>query len=73
MADKKILSQNIIKSNPLIGEVCALSCGIFNGQVIADLDYLEDSKCEVDCNFVINQNFDLIEVQGTAENGAMSF
>ena len=73
LAVKKILSQNIIKSNPLIGEVCALSCGIFNGQVIADLDYLEDSKCEVDCNFVINQNFDLIEVQGTAENGAMSF
>lgn len=73
LAVQKILSQNIIKSNPLIGEVCAVSCGIFNGEVIADLDYLEDSKCEVDCNFVINQNFDLIEVQGTAEKGAMSF
>jgi ribonuclease PH len=73
LAVKKILSQNIIKSDPLIGEVCAVSCGIFNGEIIADLDYAEDSKCEVDCNFVINQNFDLIEVQGTAEQGAMSF
>jgi len=73
LAVKKILAQNIIKSDPLIGGVCAVSCGIFNGEVIADLDYLEDSKCETDCNFVINKNFDLVEIQGTAEQGAMSF
>lgn len=60
-------------SNPLTGAVCAVSCGISNGKVIADLDYAEDSKCETDCNFVINKNFDLIEIQGTAESGAMSF
>lgn len=73
LAIKKILSQNIIKQDPLTNSVCAVSCGIFNGEIIADLDYAEDSKCEVDCNFVINKNFDLIEVQGTAEQGAMSF
>ena len=73
LAVKKILAQNLIKTNPLTGGVCAVSCGIFNGQEIADLDYAEDSKCETDCNFVINKNFDLIEVQGTAEQGAMSF
>ncbi len=73
IAVKKILGQNIIRVNPLIGAVCAVSCGIFNGNVIADLDYLEDSKCEVDCNFVLNEKFDLIEIQGTAENGSMSF
>jgi ribonuclease PH len=73
LAVKKILDQKLIRENPLVGGVCAVSCGIFNSEIIADLDYAEDSKCETDCNFVINQNFDLIEVQGTAEQGAMSF
>jgi ribonuclease PH len=73
LAVKKIMDKKTIKENPLIGLVCALSCGIFNGNVVADLDYDEDSKCEVDANFVINQNFDLVEIQGTAEQGAMSF
>jgi ribonuclease PH len=73
LAVKKIMDKRTIKENPLIGSVCALSCGIFNGNVVADLDYDEDSKCEVDANFVINQNFDLVEIQGTAEQGAMSF
>jgi ribonuclease PH len=73
IAVNKILGKNLVKSDILNGQICALSCGIFNGQVITDLDYAEDSKCEVDCNFVLNQNLDLIEVQGTAENGAMSF
>jgi ribonuclease PH len=73
LAVKKIMDKRTIKENPLTGLVCALSCGIFNGNVVADLDYDEDSKCEVDANFVINQNFDLVEIQGTAEQGAMSF
>ncbi len=73
IAVKKIMSQGLLKQNPLIGSVCALSCGIFEGQVVADLDYAEDSKCDVDANFVINQDFNLIEIQGTAEQRAMSF
>jgi ribonuclease PH len=73
IAVKKIVNQRLIRENPLIGKVCGISCGIFGGKIIADLDYAEDSKCEVDSNFVLNQNFDLVEIQGTAENGAMSF
>jgi ribonuclease PH len=73
LAVKKILAQNLIKHDPLTGAVCGISCGIFNGETVLDLDYEKDSKCEVDCNFVINENFDLIEVQGTAERGSMSF
>lgn len=73
LAIKKLLSQNLLKSNPLTGAVCAVSCGIYLGKVVADLDYAEDSKCEVDCNFVLNEKFDLIEIQGTAENDSMSF
>ncbi len=73
LAIKKLLRDQILEYNPLQNEVCAVSCGIYNNNIIADLDYLEDSKCEVDCNFVLNKNFDLIEIQGTAEAGIMSF
>lgn len=73
IAVNKLVNQRLLRENPLIGKVCALSCGIFEGEVIADLDYAQDSNCEVDANFVMNQNFDLIEIQGTAEKGAMSF
>lgn len=73
IAVNKLTNQRLVRDNPLTGAVCALSCGIFNGEIVADLDYAEDSKCEVDANFVINQNFNLIEVQGTAEAGEMSF
>ncbi len=73
LAIQNITKRGLIRYNPLIGSVSAVSCGVYNGEVIADLDYAEDSKCDVDTNFVINQNFDLIEIQGTAESGAMSF
>lgn len=48
-------------------QVAAVSCGIFNGKVILDLDYLEDSNAEVDANFIINSKNQLIEVQATSE------
>jgi len=73
LAIKKLEKQNLVRGGALTGQICALSCGIFKNEVIADLDYDEDSKCEVDCNFVLNEKFDLIEIQGTAENGSMSF
>lgn len=73
IAVNKLTNQRLVRDNPLTGAVCAVSCGIFNGEVVADLDYAEDSKCEVDSNFVINGNFNLIEIQGTAESGEMSF
>jgi len=73
LAIKKLEKQNLVRGGTLTGEVCALSCGIYKNEVVADLDYDEDSKCEVDCNFVLNEKFDLIEIQGTAENGSMSF
>jgi ribonuclease PH len=72
-AIKKLLNDKKIDYNPIKNEICAVSCGIFNNQIMIDLDYSEDSKCEVDCNFVVNKNFDLIEIQGTGEAGSMSF
>jgi len=73
LAVKKIMEKGLIKQNPLISSVAAVSCGVYNGEVILDLDYDEDSKCEVDSNFILNQNGDLIEVQATAEKNSMSF
>lgn len=73
LAVNKILAQGLIKENPLTGSVAAISCGIYNGEVVLDLDYDEDSKCEVDSNFILSQNGEIIEVQATAEKGSMSF
>ena len=47
--------------------VAAISCGIFAGQPVTDLDYLEDSSAETDANFVMTGNGGIVEIQGTAE------
>lgn len=55
------------KHNPFRHLVAAISCGILNGEVLLDLDYSEDSICDVDANFAMNENGKLIEVQATGE------
>lgn len=72
LAISKLLSNGSLKKNPLNHQVAAISCGIHNGQVLADLDYQEDSTAEVDANFVFASNGHLIEVQGTAEKNTFS-
>ncbi len=72
LAIRKLLSKKIIKDNPLTTQIAAISCGIYKGQIIADLDYAEDSSAEVDANFVFNANGKIIELQATGENGNMS-
>jgi ribonuclease PH len=47
--------------------VAAVSCGIFAGQAVTDLDYLEDSSAETDANFVMTGTGGIVEIQGTAE------
>jgi ribonuclease PH len=53
--------------SPLTGQVAAVSCGIFAGTAVLDLDYAEDSKADADANFVLTGDGRIIEVQGTAE------
>jgi len=60
----------LIKNNPLIGEVAAISVGMYKGTPVLDLDYDEDSNAETDMNVIMNCKGDFIEVQGTAEDGA---
>ncbi|WP_342644183.1 ribonuclease PH [Rhodoligotrophos ferricapiens] len=65
-------ARNMIREMPLISQVAAVSCGIYQGTAICDLDYAEDSEAEADANFVMNGNGQLIEVQGTAEKAPFS-
>jgi ribonuclease PH len=60
-------SRNMIKANVLRDNVAAISCGIYNGTPVLDLDYAEDSEAETDANFVMTGDGRIIEVQGTAE------
>jgi len=61
-----------IQSNPLRDWVAAISVGIYQGQVVLDLDYAEDSKAEVDMNVVMTGAGAFVEVQGTAEGAVFS-
>ena len=65
-----LLANKKIKKNPIIGQVAAVSVGIYNGTPVSDLDYAEDSTAETDMNVVMNDAGGYIEVQGTAEGHA---
>ncbi len=66
-------SKGILKANPLKHMIAALSVGVYEGNAIADLEYLEDSDAETDMNVVMTETGKLIEVQGTAEGEPFSF
>jgi ribonuclease PH len=61
-----------LASVPLADHVAAVSCGIFQGVPVLDLDYAEDSSAEADANFVLTGSGRIIEVQGTAERGTFA-
>jgi ribonuclease PH len=57
---------------PIVDSVAAISCGIYNGTPVLDLDYAEDSAAETDANFVITGKGGLVEIQSTAEREPFS-
>ena len=67
-AVKKLMQINKLKSNPITSQICAVSCGIWNGFSILDLDYPEDSSAEVDTNFVVTSDQKLVEIQISSES-----
>jgi ribonuclease PH len=62
-----VLGKGLISETPIIDFVAAVSVGIGEGDVILDLDYIEDSGCETDMNVVMTGSGTFIEIQGTAE------
>jgi len=67
LAIRSLIDRKMLRQNPLIAQIAAISCGIYKGQAVIDLDYAEDSNASVDANFVFNQKGNLIEIQGTGE------
>ncbi|MDF3982630.1 ribonuclease PH [Luteibacter sp. PPL554] len=65
-----LTERKLIKRNPILGAIAAVSVGIFEGVPVLDLDYAEDSNCDTDMNVVMNDGGGFIEVQGTAEGHA---
>lgn len=65
-------ARGIIKSMPLLDQVAAVSCGIYNAAPVLDLDYAEDSACDTDANFVMTGRGGIVEIQGTAEKTPFS-
>ena len=72
LAVNKLLKAGDIKTDPLTDNVAAVSCGIYGGQPILDLDYAEDAEAGTDANFVMTNKGGLIEVQGSAEGATFS-
>jgi ribonuclease PH len=64
---KRLERRGVLSQSPLIDQVAAVSVGLVAGEALLDLDYSEDSRAEVDLNVVMNQNRQLLEIQGTAE------
>jgi ribonuclease PH len=67
-----IMAQAAAKGTPLAGDplaqqVAAISCGVYNGNPVLDLDYIEDSDAGTDANFVLTSTNGIVEVQATAE------
>lgn len=67
-----LLQQGQLTQNPLRQAVAAVSVGIVNGTPLLDLNYEEDVQAQVDCNIVMTEELQLIEVQGTGEEGSFS-
>jgi len=67
LAVNTLLASGAIKEDPLTAKVAAVSCGIYQGTPVLDLDYIEDSGADADANFVLIEGGKIAEVQATAE------
>ena len=72
LAIKKCLLKDLIKKNPILDYIAAISCGIVNDEVMIDLDYSEDSRADVDANFVITKSSGFSEIQISGEKSTFS-
>jgi ribonuclease PH len=71
-AYERLIKDGKLAANPLTGTVAAVSCGLWEGTAVLDLDYPEDSKADADANFVLTGAGGIVEVQGTAETDPFS-
>ena len=67
LAVNYLLEEGVLKTDPIQGQVAAVSCGVFKDTPVLDLDYEEDSSAEADSNFVLTDVGDIVEIQATGE------
>ncbi|CBS88183.1 ribonuclease PH [Azospirillum lipoferum] len=72
LAFQHLMQIGALKTMPLTDQVAAVSCGLFQGNAVLDLDYDEDSKAQADANFVLTGKAGIVEIQGTAEETPFS-
>lgn len=68
LAFQSLVDLGVLESVPLIDQVAAISCGLYEGEAVLDLDYIEDSNAGADTNFVFTGEGGIVEIQGTAED-----
>ncbi|WP_417819742.1 ribonuclease PH [Terasakiella sp.] len=71
-AFQKMVEAGKLDAIPMSDEVAAVSCGIYEGEAVLDLDYDEDSTAQADTNFVLTGKGGIVEIQGTAEEDPFS-
>jgi ribonuclease PH len=72
LATKYLMDEGLIANDPILDQVAAISCGVFSGAPVLDLDYEEDSNAEADANFVLTGKGDIVEIQATGEKRGFS-
>ncbi len=72
LATRYMLEEGLITNDPILDQVAAVSCGVFSGTPVLDLDYEEDSNAEADSNFVLTGTGDIVEIQATGEKRGFS-
>jgi ribonuclease PH len=72
IAVESLMQKGLITTSPLTDQVAAISCGIYEGAPVLDLDYDEDSAAETDANFILTASGGMVEIQGTAEKTPFS-
>jgi ribonuclease PH len=72
LAFRHLVEKGALKKIPLTKQVAAISCGLYEGMAVLDLDYAEDSNAQADANFVLTHQGHFVEVQGTAEDAPFS-
>ncbi len=67
-----LMAEGVLKADPILDQVAAVSCGVFGDVPVADLDYEEDSNAEADGNFVLTGSGTIVEIQATGEKRGFS-
>ncbi len=72
LATAHLLAEGVLSRDPILDHVAAVSCGLYEGAAVLDLDYEEDSNAEADANFVMTGSGDIVEIQATGEKRGFS-